>query len=177
MHCGHVRIANSFLQSGLIEELLVILSPYPPHKQNREQADFSHRFEMLKLAFEDMDDVIISDLEQNLDKPSYTLQTIDYLQNENPDTLYFLCLGEDSLQHFNEWHKYREILIRVDLLVAERPGFDNAKVDPEILEHAIFVEHEPYSISSTSIREAGGNFKEDLPDAVAAYIEKHNLYE
>lgn len=176
VHCGHVRIAKSFLKSGLIDELLIVLSPHPPHKQDQKQADFSHRFKMLKLAFHDMKNVTISDLERNLNKPSYTIQTIDYLQSEHPNTLFYLCVGEDSLRHFDQWHKYREILQKVDLLVAERPGFDQTDVDEEILEHAVFVEHHPYSISSTSVREAGGIVKEDLPNAVADYIEKNNLY-
>lgn len=177
VHCGHVRIANSFLNSGLVDELLVILSPHPPHKQNQEQADFSHRFEMLKLAFADYENVKISDLEQRLEKPSYTLQAIEYLQKENPETLYYLCIGEDSLQHFDEWYKYQEILEKVHLLVVERPGSDQSEVDPEILEKAIFVEHQPYSVSSTTIRRKGGELKADLPEAVAAYIDEHHLYE
>lgn len=175
-HCGHVRIANSFLKSGLIDELLIILSPYPPHKQNQEQADFSHRFNMLKLAFRDIENVTISDLEQKLEKPSYTLQTIEYLQKENPETLYYLCIGEDSLQYFDEWHKYREILEKVDLIVVERPGFDKSEVDASILEHAIFVEHQPYSISSTAIRKKAGESEEDLPEAVVGYIKENQLY-
>lgn len=177
VHCGHVRIASSFLTSGLIDTLLILLSPYPPHKQNREQAAFSHRFEMLKLAFRGIERVEISDLEKKLEKPSYTLHTLEYLQKENPETLYYLCLGEDSLQHFDEWYKYRKILKKADLLVAERPGFDKSGVDKEILEHAIFVEHDPYPISSTAIRKLRVNIKEDLPNAVAAYIEKNNLYD
>lgn len=176
VHCGHVRIAHSFLTAGLIDTLLILLSPYPPHKQNRKQAPFSHRYEMLKLAFENMEKVEISDLEQKLDKPSYTLHTIEHLQKENPDTLYYLCLGEDSLQYFNEWHKYREILEKVDLLVAERPGFDKSSVEEAILEHAVFVEHEPYPISSTEIRKSKGEIKDHLPGSVAGYIEKKNLY-
>ena len=177
VHCGHVRIANSFLKSGLIDELLVILSPYPPHKENQEQADFSHRYNMLQLAFKSIENVTISDVEQKLEKPSYTLQTIEHLQKENPLTLYYLCIGEDSLQHFHKWHKYQKILEKVDLLVVERPGFDKSGVAPEILEHAIFVEHQPYSVSSTAIRKKGRVLEEDLPEAVAAYIDQHDLYE
>lgn len=177
VHCGHVRIANSFLESGLIDELLVILSPYPPHKQNQEQADFSRRLEMLKLAFADIKGVRISDVEQKLKKPSYTLQTIEYLQKQNPDNLYYLCIGEDSLQHFDEWYKYQKILEKVHLLVAERPGFNKSEADPEILEKTIFVEHQPYLASSTTIRKRDGELKEDLPEAVAAYIDQHHLYE
>lgn len=131
---------------------------------------------MLRLAFDEMMNATVSDLEQQLPKPSYTLQTIEHLQSKHPDTLYYLCIGQDSLRNFHEWHRYEEILVKVDLLVAERPGFDNSQIAPAILEHAIFVEHKPYSVSSSAIRRLNGKVKEDLPNAVADYIEKNNLY-
>lgn len=176
VHCGHLRIASSFLQSGLVDKLLILLSPIPPHKQEQEQTDFTHRLEMLKLAFREIEKVWISDMEKDLEKPSYTLQTLQYLQEKHPETLFYLCIGEDSLQHFNQWYKYEEILDRVDLIVAERPGYDRSKVDRNILEHAIFVEHQPYDISSTKIRNRKSNLNEDVPDAVADYIKEHQLY-
>lgn len=176
VHRGHVRIAGSFLKSGLIDELLVLLAPDPPHKKNQKKTDFSDRFEMLKLAFEKMENITVSDLEKKLPGPSYTIQTIEYLQKVNFNTLFYLCLGQDSLQNFHKWHRYKDILNKVDLLVAERPGFGDSGVDPEILEHVIFVEHKPYAASSTSIRLSDGKGKELLPDSVAAYIEKNNLY-
>ncbi len=132
---------------------------------------------MLKRAFETIQNVTLSDLEQKLEKPSYTLQTIEYLQEKNPETLYYLCIGEDSLQYFDKWHKYQKILGKVHLLVAERPGFDKYGVNPEILERAIFVEHQPYSISSTTIRKAGIEIQEDLPETVVSYIKENRLYE
>lgn len=178
VHKGHIKIASSFLKSGLIDELLVVLTPDPPHKKKQEQTAYVHRLAMLKLAFEGMNNVVISDVEQQLPKPSYTLQTICFLQETNSDTLYYLCLGLDSLTQFNQWHHYSDILEKVNLLVAERLGFDTSRIDPEILEHVVFIEHEPYPVSSTRIREKNGKGKvnEELPDAVAAYIEKNNLY-
>lgn len=177
VHCGHVRIANSFLKSGLIGELLVLLSPYPPHKQDQNQTEFSHRLAMLRLAFEDMENVTISDLEHKLPKPSYTLQTIDHLQSSNPDTLFYLCLGQDSLKDFHKWHKYNEILEKVELLVAERPDVDHSEVDTRILEHTIFVDHKLYQVSSTKIRHSSGEKEADLPNSVAHYIKENNLYQ
>jgi nicotinate-nucleotide adenylyltransferase len=177
VHKGHVQIARSFLDSGLIQKLLVLLSPSPPHKQEKNQADYSYRFEMLKLAFKDIDGVEISDLEQNLPKPSYTLHTIEFLQEKHPDTLFYLCIGEDSLLNFHEWHRYEEILERVYLIVVKRPGVYTSELDPKILEHVIFIDHDPVSASSTAIRKAKGDKRSDLPKPVKDYIEKHKLYQ
>jgi nicotinate-nucleotide adenylyltransferase len=174
VHKGHVRTVESFLKSGLLDDLLILLTPSPPHKKNQQQADYSHRMEMLKLAFEGTENVQLSDLETKLPQPSYTLQAIEHLQKQNPETVLFLCLGEDSLCDFDQWFQYRKILEYVNLIVAERPGFDSSKVDPQILEYTIFVDHQPVNISSTGFRSEQSS--EIVPESVARYIEKHNLY-
>jgi nicotinate-nucleotide adenylyltransferase len=176
VHNGHIKIARSFLNSGLIRELLILLTPSPPHKQATDQTDFSHRFEMLKLAFQSEEQVRVSDLEKELPQPSYTLQTIKHLQNRYPDAIFYLCLGQDSLRDFHKWHKYKKILERVTLLVASRPDVDTSSVDPEILEKVIFIDHEPVSVSSTEIRNRREEERNELPAAVAEYIERHHLY-
>ncbi len=176
VHSGHIQVVESFLKSNLFHDLLILLTPTPPHKQNKNQASYNHRFEMLKMAFREYKNVMVSDLETNLPKPSYTLQTVRYLKNHYEDHNWFLCIGEDSVVHFDSWYQYKEILQLVTLVVAERPGFDKEKVKPEILEQTIFVEHNPVDISSTKIRNKTLNTGEVLPDEVAAYISKHNLY-
>jgi len=177
VHNGHLRIAKSFLTSGLIEKLLVIPAPSPPHKMEL-RANFSHRFNMLKLAFHNWENVEISDLETKLPTPSYTIQTIQFLQQEYPDDIYYLCLGEDNLIHFNKWHKYREIMDRITLLVAERPGFDSSMIDKTLLEKTIFVDHKPYDLSSTEIRKSSVEVIErnKVPESIQEYINTHNLY-
>jgi nicotinate-nucleotide adenylyltransferase len=177
VHNGHISVVKSFLKSGLIDEVLVLLTPNPPHK-NSEGADYEHRLKMLKLAFRGMDKVVVSDLERKLPSPSYTVQTIEYLQKKNPDINYFYCLGEDSIKDFQTWHRYSEILEMVSILVAERPGFSSEGMDDEILERTIFVDHEPIDMSSTKVRnkEIEDRFS-NLPASVKKYIHDHNLYQ
>ncbi len=123
VHNGHLAIAEAFLNSRLIHRLLILPTPDPPHKESRELAPFRHRFRMLQIAFEEADNVEISDLETRLDPPSYTVRTIRHLQETQPDTLWYLCIGSDSLEQFTGWYRYREILDRVSLIVAARGGY------------------------------------------------------
>lgn len=177
VHNGHLRIAKSFLDSGLIEKLLVIPAPSPPHKHDL-RVSFQHRFTMLQLAFQNWDRVEVSDLEKKLPAPSYSIQTIQNLQHEYPESIFYLCLGEDSLIHFHTWHRYRDIIGRVTLLVAERPRFESSLIEKELLEKTIFVDHIPVDLSSTEIRESSDNPKESnrIPGSVQEYIQSHNLY-
>lgn len=180
VHHGHTQIAESFLASNLIDKLLVLPTPASPHKKNSDQTAFSHRYEMLKLAFHDNDRVVVSDLETELPNPSYTLRTIEHLQQENPENTYYLCIGEDSLSSFHKWWKYEEILERIPLVVASRPDAESSGLPQSILERALFVDHNEVDISSTQIRkrarEGDSRLKDLVPDSVAQYIFRNNLY-
>ncbi len=176
VHTGHLEVVDSFLRSGLIDDLLILPTPYPPHKKEKNQTPFHHRLKMLEVAFAGYDRVKISDLEQKLPSPSYTLQTIRYLKTEYPETTFFLCLGEDNLKIFEKWYRSDEILEETVLIIAERPGFDSSGISLKILERAVFVEHEPVEASSTDVRSAVNQSGDLLPKAVIDYIEKHGLY-
>lgn len=179
VHNGHIAVIQSFLDSKLVDKVQILLTPYPPHKEVSGQTEFEHRFNMLNIAFEGMDNVEVSDLEHRLPNPSYTLQTIKHLQDTHTENTYFLCLGEDSIDSFKDWYKYREILDRVTLMVAERPGYGKEGLDPLIAERTVFVDHQPVDLSSTEIRNGDLNIPADiaLPDGVIEYARKHHLYQ
>lgn len=180
VHDGHISIALSYLKSNIVHRLLILPTPAPPHKKKDSLISFQHRLRMLEIAFKNMEKVKVSDLEYRLPSPSYSLQTINHLQKINPSVVYYLCIGEDSLASFNSWHKYREILKKSCLLVAERPGYNASKISDDILERAILVDHQPIAISSTEIRNHPGKkntlYQLSLPDEVREYIARNDLY-
>lgn len=180
VHRGHIEAVQSFLNSELLDEVWVLLTPEPPHKSGETQTEWSHRLNMLKLAFDDMERVDISTIERDLPQPSYSHQTIEHLQQEYPDHTFFLCLGEDSIQYFDTWHRYRDILDLVSLIAVNRPGSDASGVNPGVLERTIFTGHRPLDLSSTGIRQqrqSDDHIKPtQLPERVDRYIREHNLY-
>lgn len=181
VHNGHRAIAESFLKSEFISELWILLTPDPPHKPDRTFSAYDLRFQMLQAAFRGMAKVRIKKIEKELPKPSYTLQTLQFLTKECPDKIFYLCIGEDSLRDFKSWYRWRDILSYCDLLVARRPVDDQLKspLDEEISPKIHYVSHRPIDISSTEIREAvakGKSVGEWVPAEVEKIIEEHNLY-
>lgn len=176
VHQGHNHIVKNFLDSGVIDEILITLTPDPPHKNSHIQAPFNHRLKMLELEFNGFERVIISDLEQSLPKPSYTLQTIHSLKKSHPEITYFLCLGEDSLVNFHKWYRYRILLDEISLLVARRPGYSSESVAKEILDRTIFINNPEMDVSSSDIRGRFSHKSDELSAKVEEYIQKHNLY-
>lgn len=179
VHDGHLAIARSFMDSGLIDELWVLLSPYPPHKKENGFASYALRLKMLQQVFESNPNIMVSDLELHLPKPSYTVQTVEYLTKSHPGYSFYLCLGKDSFYSFTSWNRWEDILDYCRLLVADRPVSEKRNLPEKLVRHSQFINHDALAISSSEIRKKIRN-KESvndlLPQSVLHIIEEENLY-
>ncbi len=181
VHYGHLSIAKAFLESGSIDTLWIFLNPAPPHKDNEPFAPYGLRLKMLQEAFGSVENAIVSDLETDLPAPSYTIQTLTYLNDSYPDYSFFLCIGKDSYLSFKSWHKWQDILKHCRLLVADRPleEEEDKIIDQELSAYTHFVEHRPVNISSTKVRKRVGNresINDLVPAPVAKIINEEKLY-
>ena len=180
VHNAHLSIAKSFLDSGYLSELWVLLTPDPPHKPTASLADYEERLKMLNAAFDGEKHISVSDVERRLPSPSYTVQTLKYLTEKYPDQQFYLCIGQDSLADFKQWKNWEQILEYCQLLVARRPDNDTKSLDPGLASNLYFVDHQPIAVSSTQIREAvanGQDVSEFVPEEVARIIKQSNLYQ
>ena len=179
VHNGHCKIARSFISSGYIDELWILLTPYPPHKQEGNYVDYNTRLKMLQAAFREDKKIRISTVENELPKPSYTINTILELKKNHPDTLFYFCLGEDSLEQFDKWKYFDRILDEVKLLAAQRPGATHKNVNSQVSERSLFIEHEPFNISSSEVREKvlkGESIEDLVPVEVKKVIYEKGVY-
>lgn len=179
VHNGHISIAQSFIQSHIIDELWILLTPYPPHKENREQTSYSVRLKMLESAFSSVLGSYVLTIENELPQPSYSINTIKYLKAEHPEITFYFCIGEDNLIHFHNWKSYKEILNEIELLVVSRPTSDYSKINVNILSKTTFIKHEPIDISSTQIKQKlqrKESVNDLLPQKVLQIIKDESLY-
>src|SRR6059058_2054539 len=94
-HLGHLVCAQeAYLQLGL-ERVLLIPARIPPHKPVDEEPGAEHRLELCRLAVGDDARFEVSDLEIKRDGPSYTVDTLEELQSQAPDSELFLIVGGD----------------------------------------------------------------------------------
>lgn len=180
IHNGHLAIAQSFLDSEYLSELWVLLTPSPPHKEVERLSNYDKRLEMLNEAFKGKERILVSDIERQLPRPSYTVQTLAHLTKKYPDQQFYLCIGQDSLADFKQWKDWKQILDYCKLLVARRPENNTKDIDPELASNLHFVDHQPIAISSTQVRQAvaeGQDISTLVPSAVARIIKKSNLYQ
>ncbi len=57
-------------------------------------------------------------------KPSYTIDTLTYLKEQNPDEDFVLIMGGDNLGSFHKWKNYEVVLKNHQIYVYKRPNYD-----------------------------------------------------
>lgn len=177
VHHGHLIIACYLVEFGFVDEVWFVVSPQNPFKENTELADEDHRLEMMKLAIAGDARFKASDIEFGLPKPSYTIQTIDTLQQQYPNQEFVLIMGADNLAGLPRWKDYDRILERLDVLVYDRPGAPKPKqfLPPQV--H--MVEAPVLEISATLVRsmlQQGKSVRYLVPGVVREYLETNRIY-
>ena len=114
--------------------------------------DDNLRLELVRLAVEDYPKLQASDFEFRLPRPSYTIHTLDALQEAYPNHEFTLIIGADNWVSFPRWRASNEILARHHLLVYPRPGYE---IDESTLPPSVQKVNTPLiEVSSTFIRES-----------------------
>ena len=178
IHTGHLLIADYFIEFTELDKIWFVVSPQNPFKINDKLLDENLRIELLKLAIKNNSHFEVTDVEFNLNRPSYTVNTLAHLREQFPEHTFFPIIGGDNLQSFHLWKNYEEILKQHQIFVYRRSGFHG---NPLLANHKhIKVFDVPLlNISSTYIREmlqAGKSIKYLVPEVVQQFIENHKLY-
>lgn len=191
IHTGHLTIADFIVDSGLCDEVWFVVSPNNPLKKQDDLLDDRHRLEMARLAVDEWNSRIkVSDVEFQLSKPSYTINTIRTLTKEYPDIEFSLLLGEDNIFFFDRWKKWTEIATMVTILIYPRRTDARKMVRDKINElcqesslksnRFCYLSEAPLiDMSSTYIRarmDGGEPIESCTAQNVVDYIKKNELY-
>ena len=178
VHNAHLALAHAALTHLQLDELRWIPAGQPWQK-DREIAPAADREAMVELAIQGEPRFMLERSELQRNGPSYTLDTVRELQAGEPQAQWHLIIGQDQYAGLHTWRGWQELLERVTLAVANRPGA-SASADSEVMRLA----HRPIAlpmmdVSSTEIRRriaAGQGIDDLVPAAVARYIDQHHLY-
>ena len=178
VHIGHLAIANYMVEFTGLDEFWFVVTPQNPHKQKANLLNDYDRLEMMHLAVEDDDRLQVSDIEFYLPKPSYTVDTLAYLKERNPNRHFKILMGSDNLLNFHKWKNYETIVENYGVFVYPRPGFDKTNVQQH--KNIVIAENAPQmEISSSFIRKSiknGKDVRHFLPPKVWEYIERKGFY-
>ena len=173
IHYGHTNVAQYLINEKIADEVHIMVAPSNPFKTSGS-IDAFHRYNMCKLACEDLDKRIIVDNYQMVHfghlQNCYSVDLFKRLIYEHSDTYnkefrYSFVIGMDVFMklfdfYCSEWFRWSEL---VDFIVMARPGYDNdkeinkwihyVKESSPKLHFRIITEYSQYKTSSTDIRE------------------------
>ena len=204
IHYGHLAAAEEVRERLKLDRVLFIPSFHPPHKEEDDVPQATHRMEMVRIATRENTAFEPSDLEIKRGGKSFTIDTIESLKKIYAGAELFFITGVDSFLDIQTWNRWERLLSICTFVVLSRPGYrfvDLRKIEfmkpaePRLIDldrgkgvhvefhsgtFTIYLEMIPlYDISSTDIRERvkeKRSIKYLLPELVETYIIKNNLY-
>jgi nicotinate-nucleotide adenylyltransferase len=178
IHMGHMAIASFMVEFSDTEQLWFVVSPQNPLQEKKGLLKDHHRLEMVRLAIGDDERFRASDIEFRLPTPSYTIDTLTYLEEKHPNREFQLVMGADGLRSFHKWKNADLIVQKYHRLIYPRPGVDPASIAGT--PNATLVDAPLMEISSSFIRRAireGRDVRHLVPPEAYTYMREMHFYE
>jgi len=185
IHFGHLHLATELMKIGGLGEVWFCPARLNPFKQ--QGTPIHHRGKMVSLAISDNPRFILLDTEMQREGPSYTIDTLQLLLEEEqkrpiPRQI-CVMMSDELIPEFFHWREAGKIVEKAKLLIGSRnlsapPALQG---DPNIC-RAIQQGWTPTSvknISSTNIRERlrkRQDCRRLVPKKVLDYISENRLY-
>ncbi len=197
VHQGHLGMIRYALERNLAAVIDIVPAAVSPFKTHVPPLPSRFRLEMLALAMQDLpaemqSRVEVRDLDLRRAPPSYTIDTLDLMEERDPGSKIGIFLGSDSLPDFPLWLRPDDILRRHPLLIFRRPGDDPESVEEDaadVREDFAHVSPKIYVLDNPVIecasselrkllrrREYGVPILNCVPERVLKYIQEHALY-
>ena len=176
IHNGHLMVASYVANHSDLKQVWLVVSPQNPLKAQSSLLNEYDRLHLAKLAIEDDTQIKVSDIEFSLPKPSYTIDTLIYLEEKYPQHEFAIVMGSDGFINIKRWKNADILLKKYSFYVYLRPGFETV----DTLEANVTILNAPLlNISATDIRDSIKDQKTIrylVPENVRKEIEDHHYY-
>lgn len=149
IHIGHLIIAQYILNEAKLDKVKFVVSPHNPLKEKSELIAQELRLEMVTKSISNNPNFEVETIEFQLPQPSYTMDTLEALQNQYPEEHFYIIMGSDSLANIHLWKAYERIITYPILVYKRDSNFINSFSEHKnihVFESAIL------NISATKIR-------------------------
>jgi nicotinate-nucleotide adenylyltransferase len=187
VHFGHLLLAEQAREALSLDQVLLVPAGRPPHKPDRVITPYDLRLGMLELALKGVPGMVASDIERDLERPSYTIETLRGIRSQSPDLEdLWLLLGEDSLAELPTWREPAEIARLARFAVYPRPNGETpggavftSEVNRTWGDRIDRLDGPRLRLSSSEIRErvrGARSIRFLVPEAVRTFILDEGLY-
>lgn len=175
IHHGHLLVAQAVCDALALEQLRFVPAREQPFKQGQHATDGATRARMVALAIAGEPRFRLEPIELDRPGPSYTIDTLRQLQQQEPGQRWALLLGADSARDLPLWREAAELHRLAELVVFARAGVEA----PALPWPVRTVTVPAIEISATHIRRraaAGQSLRYWVPNPVAEVIQQEGLY-
>jgi nicotinate-nucleotide adenylyltransferase len=188
VHYGHLLLAECCREQLALDQVWFMPAAVPPHKRAAALTDGMKRVDMLRLATGGQSAFVVSTMELDRGGISYTVDTLEALHAQMPQSEMFLLIGSDSLADLPSWREPERICELATPVVVRRAGGSPSDfaalatlVSADRLDaiRAKAVEMPLVEFSASDIRRrvaAGASIRYRTPRAVEQYIAAEGLY-
>jgi nicotinate-nucleotide adenylyltransferase len=176
IHHGHLMVASYIANHTDLQQIWLVVSPQNPHKSQSSLLNEYDRLHLAQLAIENDTQIKVSDIEFKLPKPSYTIDTLTYLQEKYPQHEFYVIMGGDSFQNLPKWKNFEALVKNYQFIVYRRPGFD---ITEDYGAKMQYLEAPMLELSATLIRNncrEGITIRYLVPEDVRLEIERCNYF-
>jgi nicotinate-nucleotide adenylyltransferase len=176
VHIAHLVAALEARCALELDRMLFVVAPDPWQKQGRVVAPAALRYEMVEAATADLPGLEASRIELDRPGPTYTIDTVDALQQQDNWAEVFLVVGADVAASIDSWHRAHELRARVTLGVVTRDGNELGVPEGWRAEHVAMPR---IDVSSTDVRARVADGKPIdviVPSGAVRVLRAHGLY-
>lgn len=173
IHNGHIALARHLLQEAELDEIWFVVSPQNPFKVQQQLLADDKRLLLVRKALAPYPQLVASDFEFSLPRPSYMWHTLQGMSAQWPDRELHLIIGADNWLCFDRWYHADDIRRTYPIIIYPRQGYD---ITPADLPQGVRLVNTPlYNVSSTEIRAdiaAGRDVSGKVPSTILSEVEK-----
>ena len=179
-HAGHLAAALAVQTQVALDELVLMVANEPWQKVGERQVTPAQvRFEMTEALVEGISGLRADDREIRRGGPTFTVDTLEEIHAEHPDSEIFLIVGADTASRLETWHRASDVVRLSTIVIVNRD--DSTNTFPEFLRDArvVNVTMNPVDVSSSGIRDAvarGESIDSLTSPSVATIVRDHSLY-
>ena len=185
-HLGHVEAARSVVSLLQPDRLLIMPTCISPHKvMANDTPSPDVRKHLCELAFAEIEQAEVSDLEMRREGRSYTADTLIQLKELYPEDTLVLIMGTDMILSLESWSRPETIMELAEIAVLLRGVDEDERVRSHIAylcetygARITLLEAGVYPAASTDVRNTlkQGGGSELLAESVYEYIIRNRLY-
>jgi nicotinate-nucleotide adenylyltransferase len=179
-HAGHIAAAVAAQTQVGLDDVVLMVANEPWQKVGDRQVTSAQvRWEMTEALVAEISGLRADDREIRRGGPTFTVDTLEEILAEQPNTEIFLIVGADTAERLETWHRASDVVRLSTIVIVNRDNSTNAA--PGFLRDArvLNVTMNPVDVSSSGIRDAvarGESIDSSTSLSVASLIRDHSLY-